>query len=457
MKRKQKISFTTKMIGALLAALIVSGLCIALREHVGVQSPLWQHINNIFFQDITQENGHEAIGLFFIVGKLFLNTVQIVLVPLVCTSIVLAMTHVKNTKTLAVISRKTLWAFFSLTTFALLLAASVGYTSYVLGLFTIDLHIPLTVEQTVTTNNPLLLIINVIPNNLLTAFGNNNAILSLVFISISLGLCINALGDKITVMRKLIVESNQIAMMFLTFVITKVGPFAIFSLLVKTFASYGLNYLQPAAIYVALVVPTLLVFLFIIMPLYVKVTTKLNPVIFLKKTMQISLFGFSTSSSAATLPLNTKVCNDDLGIDKDITAFVLPLGTAMNKTGTAITQVMATLFIAGVSGYSVTPITLLVIIVLVFITSISTPAIPGAGAIVLFTILSGVGMTNETALVVYSLILAINPPVEMLSTALNVVNDTVSALCVAKSENLVNEDIYSTNTERVRRDIKQAD
>jgi Na+/H+-dicarboxylate symporter len=457
MKQRQKISFTTKMIGALLAALIVSVLCIALREHVGVHSPLWQQLNNIFFQDITQENSHDAIGLFFIIGKLFLNTVQIVLVPLVCTSIVLAMTHVKHTKTLATISRKTLWAFFSLTVLALLLAASVGYTSYLCGAFTLDLHIPLTHEQTATTNNPLLLILNIIPNNLVLAFGNNNAILSLVFISVSLGLCINALGEKITVLKKLIVEINQIAMTFLTFVITKVGPFAIFALLVKTFASYGLDYLQPAAIYVTLVIPTLLVFLLIIMPLYVKATTKLHPLVFLKKTMQVAVFGFSTSSSAATLPLNTKVCNEHLGIDDDITAFVVPLGTAMNKTGTAITQVIATLFIAGVAGYTVSPVTLLVIIVLVFITSISTPAIPGAGAIVLFTILSGVGMTNETALVVYSLILAINPPVEMLSTALNVVNDTVSALAVAKSEGLVDEAIYYTGTEQVQQNIKQVD
>jgi len=443
MKQKKKMNFTTKMIGALLCAFIVSGICIMLRESLSVNHPLWQQINNLFFQDITKEHAGHAIGLFYLIGKLFLNSVQIVLVPLVCTSIILAICHIKNTKTLERISLKTLWTFVSLTALALSLAAAVGYTSYLLGAFHIDLERMITVQETTTSSNPLLLVLSIVPNNIFTALSNNNAILALVFISIAIGFCMNVLGDKIKILKKLIEEINQIAMTFLTFVITKIGPYAIFALLVQTFASYGLDYLQPASIYFAITIPTLLFFLIIIIPLYIKIRTNLSPIIFCKKTIQLALFAFSTSSSAASLPLNTQICNEQLGVDPDITAFVVPLGAAMNKTGTAITQVIATLFVAGVAGYAVTPLTLCVILLLVFITSISTPAIPGAGAIVLFTILNGVGFTNETALIVYSLILAINPPIEMLSTALNVVNDTASALCIAKSENLIDEASYN--------------
>jgi len=430
---------------------LVGGICIIIREYVGVNSPIWQHINNFFFQDITKDGGEHAIGLFYIFGQLFMNTVQLVLVPLVFTSIVSAMFHFQNTQMLERISRKTLWTFFSLTGIALILAATIGYTAYLFGAFTIDLHIAIPSAQPVNANNPLRILLTIIPPNLFTALSNNNGILALVFMSISVGLCINFLGDKITVFKQLISETNQMAMTFLTFVITKVGPYAIFALLVKTFASYGLEYLQPALVYVGISVPTLLFFLLIIMPCYAHLMTKLNPIIFFKKMMPIALFGFSTSSSAASLPLNTKVCTENLGISEDIAAFVIPLGAAMNKTGTAITQVIATLFVAGVAHYTVDPLTLGMIVILVFITSISTPAIPGAGALVLFTILNGVGFTNETALVVYSLILAINPPIEMLSTALNVVDDTLTAFCIAQREGLLDENMYNDTNKSTRK------
>ena len=106
----------------------------------------------------------------------------------------------------------------------------------------------------------------------------------------------------------------------------------------------------------------------------------------------------------------------------------------VNMDGTAIMQTIATLFIAGCAGYEVTFSSLLVIGVLAIVASIGTPAAPGAGAVVLFTILSGVGFTNEAALMAYTLILAINRPIEMLVTSLNVVGDTTVAMAVAKSE-----------------------
>ena len=159
----------------------------------------------------------------------------------------------------------------------------------------------------------------------------------------------------------------------------------------------------------------------------------------------VALFGFSTSSSAAALPLNMETTSQELGVDESVASFVLPLGMTVNMNGTAIMQVVATLFVAGCGGYDVTPFSLLVIMALALIASAGTPAAPGAGAIILFTILSGVGMTNDSALMAYSLILAINRPIEMLCTSLNVVGDSCTCLYVAKSENLLNEEVYNAN------------
>ena len=129
--------------------------------------------------------------------------------------------------------------------------------------------------------------------------------------------------------------------------------------------------------------------------------------------------------------------------DEKIASFVLPLGMTINMNGTAIMQVVATLFVAGCAGYDVTFGQLVVVALLVLIASVGTPAAPGAGAIILFTILSGLGYVNDSALLAYSLILAINRPIEMLLTALNVVGDSAASIYVAKSEGMLDETKYN--------------
>ena len=169
----------------------------------------------------------------------------------------------------------------------------------------------------------------------------------------------------------------------------------------------------------------------------------INPIKFVNKIGKVALFGFSTSSSAATLPLNTKTTVEELGVSEDIASFILPLGMTINMNGTAIMQVIAAIFIATSAGYDVTIGNIIVIGLLALIASIGTPAAPGAGAIILFTVLTGMGYQNDAAVLAYSLILAINRPIEMLVTSLNVVGDAATAVYVSKSENNLNEEIYN--------------
>ena len=230
---------------------------------------------------------------------------------------------------------------------------------------------------------------------------------------------------------------------FLNFVVDKFGPVAVFMLLTRTFATYGIDYLKPAAAYVLLTVSVLLVYLFIGYPLYIFLAARLNPFTFIRKILGVIVFGFSTSSSATTMPLNTETNTRDMGVDSQIASFVLPLGMTINMDGTAIMQVVAALFLAGVGRYEVTVVNLIVIMVLALIASIGTPAAPGAGAVILFTILSGMGFTGEAAMMGYALILAINRPIEMLVTSLNCVGDSVAAIVVAKSEGKLDENVYS--------------
>ena len=154
------------------------------------------------------------------------------------------------------------------------------------------------------------------------------------------------------------------------------------------------------------------------------------------------MFAFSTSSSAASLPLNTKTTIEKLGVDETTTSFVLPMGMTVKMNGTAIMQVLATLFIAGVAGYEITVFNLATISLLALLASIGTPAAPGSGAIILFTILTGMGYSNEIAVSAYAIILGINRPLEMLLTSLNVVGDSAVAVYVSKSEGKLDHDIY---------------
>lgn len=439
-------SLARRMVIALVLGIIAGFFFMWLRETLNItdNENIWNTINTLFFQDISVEGASNAIGLFYMIGQMFIRALQLIIIPMIFTSIALAIGTISDSRTLGRISFKTVSWFLLCYFFALLLAGAVGMFLYHNGLFNANIT-GLAISEGSVGSNPLLVILNAVPLNITAAFGDNTAVLAVVFLAVAVGLCMNVLGGKkANTLKKLFQEINDIVVVFLNFVVTKIGPFAIFVLLSRTFATYGINYLRPALMYVLTAVLLLFTYLFVGYSLLIRFGTKLNPLPFIKKISKVAMFGFSTSSSAATLPLNLKTTTTELGVDGKIASFVLPLGMTINMNGTAIMQVIATLFIAGCSGSHVTVPMLIMISVMAMLCSAGTPAAPGAGAIVLFTILSGVGFTNDAALLAYSLILAINRPIEMLVTSLNVVGDSCTCIYVAKTEGLLNEDLYSS-------------
>ena len=434
-----------KMVVALILGLAAGIGFIVLRENLmgNGNGHIWTSINNILFQDISQEGATSALGIFYIVGQLFVNSLQLVIVPMVFTSIALAMCKISDTKKLGRISYKTILGFLSTSVFALALAGVIGFIIKNLGLFTANVENVTAQAGVVSSRNPLLIIVQAIPNNILSAFSTNSSILAVVFVAVVLGLCINYLGDKVKVLKTLLEEVNSIITVFLSFIITKFGPVAIFVLITRTFAIYGVENLKPALVYVVTTLIALLLFLIFGYAIFIAIGARLNPIKFVKKIGKVALFGFSTSSSAATLPLNTKTTVEELGVSADIASFVLPLGMTINMNGTAIMQVIAAIFIATSAGYDVTIANIVVIALLALIASVGTPAAPGAGAIILFTVLTGMGYNNDAAILAYSLILAINRPIEMLVTSLNVVGDAATSVVVAKSEGMLEEEVYN--------------
>ena len=429
-----------QMLIAMVAGILVGLLFMALRE--SVSGNVWNTINNILFQDITASSS--AVGLFYIGGQLFIRALQLIIVPMVFSSVVMAISEISEASTLGRVSAKTIGWFMMTSCIALLIAGIIALFFFKAGMF--NVHIEGVAAGTGSTgSNPLNVILNIIPSNIGATMSVNNAVLGVVFIAVVVGLSMNVLGyGKESVIYRFCEEVSKIIVVFLNYAVKKFGPVAIFMLLCRTFATYGIDYLKPALMYCVLTVALLLAYLFIGYPLYIRLICKLNPFIFIKKIFKVIVFGFSTSSSAATLPLNLDTTTKELGVDRQIGSFVLPLGMTINMDGTAIMQVVATLFIAGCGGYDVSVFELVIIMVLALIASMGTPAAPGAGAVVLFTILSGVGITGEQAMIAYSLILAINRPIEMLVTSLNCVGDSLTSIAVAKSEGKLDEEIFNS-------------
>ena len=432
---------------SLVLALIVGTLFILLRESLiaNDKSSLWNIINNILFQDITTEEGKNAFGIFYILGQLFINCLQLIIIPMVFSSIALAMCHISDTKKLGRISSKTLLGFLTTSIFALATACVFGFTAYKLGFFNVHLSTNTTTSVTVSSgSNPLLVILNAVPNNITSVMSNNSMVLSIVFLAVVIGLCINALDEKILVLKNLLIDINNIISVFLGFIITKFSPIAVFVLITRTFAVYGIDHLKPALAYMLVVAIASIIFLVIAYPLFVYLLTRLNPITFMKKVAKVALLGFSAAASSAALSLNEKTTVDELGVDKDIASFVLPLGMTINMNGTAIMQVIAAIFIAASSGYNLTIQNVILIAILALIASIGTPSAPGSSSIILFTVLTGMGYNNEATLIAYSLIIAINRPIDMLITCLNVIGDSATAVVVANSENSLDKETYNS-------------
>lgn len=444
---KKQIPIAQKMIAALVGGIIVGLIFMMVRQNLlgNGGEATWKTINDLLFQDITSADGVKAIGIFYIIGQLFMKGLQAAIVPLVLVSLSLALCSISNSTKLGRIAGKTLLGFFAFYVVGAAIACAVAFIVKSMGLFNVTLVADgLGEANTIDAFNPLAVIVNAVPNNITSAFSTNNSILAVVFTAVVIGICMNALGEKAAALKKVFESANEIIQMYLNFLINKIGPVAIFCLVTRTFAIYGAEYLKPAAAYIIAAMATLLITCCVLYPIGIFVTTGLNPAKFLKKMAKVGVFGFSVNSSAATLPLNTKTCLDELGCSQEITSFVLPTGMTINMNGTTMMHMFAVTFIATAAGINVTPANMIVMALLSICAAAGTPAIPIAGTTMIFTVLSGMGWTTDICLLGYALVVAINRPVEMSLLPLNVIGDAAVNVIVNASEGQLDKNIYNS-------------
>ena len=444
---KKKSSVVRNMMIALVGGLIVGIAFLFLREQLtnSGHENVWNIINMLLFQDITAADGVASIGLFYIIGQLFMRGLQLAIVPLVLVSLSLAMCSISSSSKLGRIAGRTILGFISFYVVGAFFGGLVAYLVRNAGLF--DVTLPseaVTDAATIDAFNPLQTILEAVPSNITSAFSSNNSILAVVVVAIIIGLCMNALGEKTEPLKKVLESGSEVINYYLTFLINKVGPVAIFCLISRTFAVYGTEYLAPAAAYIVSAMITLFILVVTLYPIGIWITTGLNPIKFIKKIAKVGVLGFSTNSSAACLPLNMRTCINELGCSEEISSFVLPTGMTINMNGTTVMHMFATVFIATSAGINVTPANLVVVAFLSICAAMGCPAIPIAGTTLIVTILSGMGWTTDACMIAYALVVAINRPVEMALLPLNVIGDATVNVIVNKKEKELNEELYNS-------------
>ena len=445
-KKEKKNTIVRRMITAVIAGFVVGFLCLFLRESLSGNGNegIWNVIDAILFQDVTATDGIEGIGLFYIVGQLFMRGLQMAIVPLVLTSLSLAMCSLADPKRLGKIAGKTFLTYICFYVVAAALAGAAAYFVKSMGWFDVNLPNEMATEAvTMEGYNPLVKVVNAVPSNIFSAFSSNNEIIAVVVVAIILGLCMTFLGEKTEPLRKVIENLNDIIQLFLNFLIDKIGPVAIFCMITRTLAVYGIEYIRPTLVWIVTTIIVSLVLVSTIYPIGIFLTTRLNPIPFFKKTLKVGLFAAATNSSAATLPLNTKTCTEELGCTEEISSFVLPTGMTINMNGTTAMHMVAVTFIATAAGIDITPGTLAVAAFLSICTAMGTPAIPVAGTTMVYVVMSGLGMTSELCMIGYSLVLAMNYLPGMAVITLNVIGDAATNVIVNFKEGVLKKDIYN--------------
>jgi len=416
MSSEKKMSLTVKVL-----------LGMALGIIVGLVLNLTGLVHNTFVDT------YIVNGLFHVVGKMFVNALKMLVVPLVFFSLICGVCGIGDIRMLGRVGGKA-FALYMLTTAIAIATAILIAVSFGIGK---GMNIATTAEFAGKESPPLTqVLIDIIPKNPIASMANGD-MLPIIFFSILVGISMLMVGRK----AKSFIQGAEIAneiMMKMVTIIMSIAPYAVFALIAKAVATLGLGLLASLAGYVGVLVGSLMFHLFITLMAILFIFSRLSPVMFLKKIRNVQVFAFSTASSNATIPVTMKTVTDRFGVDNSVASFTVPFGATINMDGTAIMQGVATVFIAnvynvelGMSGY-------LTVILMSVLASIGTAGVPGVGLIMLSMVFTQVGLPVEGI----GLVLGVDRLMDMIRTAVNVSGDAAVSCIVAKSENKLDTDVY---------------
>lgn len=375
-------------------------------------------------------------------GQLFIRLLQLIAIPLVFISLVKGVTGLKDISKFSRIGGKTVGIYLCTTVVAVLLGLTLGLIvkpgklvnqeqvahlqeSY----HTLAEEKRVIAEQT-QSQGPLAFLNDIVPNNIVSATSDNSKMLQVIFFAIFFGIAILSLPpEKTRPVITLFEGLNDVILKMVDYIIL-FAPWGVTALMAGLVTDFNgdASIFSALAVYALTVVGAMFILLIVFYPLLVHTFTHLHLKDFIRALYPVQLFAFTTSSSAATLPLTMETVENKLGVSKEVSSFVLPVGVTINMDGTSCYQSIAILFIAQVLGIDLSLSELVTIVAMTVLSSIGTPGIPGGSYVILTMVLTSVGIPAEGL----ALILGIDRPLDMLRTAVNVTGDATVSTIVNK-------------------------
>ena len=372
-------------------------------------------------------------GFFHIGGEIFIASLKMLVVPLVFVSLVCGTCSLSDTSALGRLGGKTIALYLITTAIAISLAI---FAALVIGP---GEGVQMQSDASFNPNQaPALsqVFINIFPSNPIESMAKGNMLQIIVF-AVLFGLAMamsGKAGERLTVVFN---DLSDVIMKLVT-LLMNLAPYGVFFLMAKLFTTLGFETIVSLSKYFGVVMFVLIFHGIISYSLILKALSGLNPVTFLRKMQDAALFGFSTSSSNATMPITMETVTKKLGVKNSVASFTVPLGATINMDGTAIMQGVATVFIAQVFAVDLTLSDYLMVVLTATLASIGTAGVPGVGLIMLAMVLQQVGLPVEGI----ALIIGVDRLLDMTRTAVNVTGDAMVSCIVGKSEKAFDQQVF---------------
>jgi len=384
-------------------------------------------------------------------GTIFINMLKMIAVPLVLISLVNGISGLKDIAQLSSMGGKTIGFYLITTVLAVTIGLLVVNVIKPGKSFSEEVRNEMVIQneakvksteaqaQAQKDSGPLQFLVDMVPANIFYASGDNRNMLQVIFFALLFGIALIIAPDasKTQSVKDFFDGANEVILKMVD-IIMYFAPIGVFALLGNIMVELAgedpaaaLEILKGLAIYSLTVLLGLALMVFLIYPLILKLLAGFSYREFFKGIAPAQLLAFSTSSSAATLPLTMERCEEKLGVSNKVASFVLPLGATINMDGTSCYQAVAAVFIAQVYGMDLDLSAQLTIVLTATLASIGSAAVPGAGIIMLAIVLGSVGVPLEGI----SLIFAVDRPLDMCRTVVNVTGDATVATTVAYTEN----------------------
>jgi Na+/H+-dicarboxylate symporter len=378
-------------------------------------------------------DGYLVGGVFDVIGRIFVASLKMLVVPLVFVSLICGASALGNNARMGRIALRTLSLYLLTTALAVCLALTVALT--------VDPGegIDLPGEANFVPNDPPSIgdvIVNMVPSNPVHAMAEGEMLQVIVF-ALLIGFAITRAGEA----GQRVVgffQDFEVIIMKMVSVLMLLAPYGIFALLAKLFSQLGVSAIVDLGKYFFTVFSVLVFHGLVMYSLLLKSLVGLPPSMLLYKMRSVWAFAFSTSSSAATIPITLRAVEKRLGVKPTVAGFTIPLGATINMDGTAIMQGVATVFIAQVYGVDLSLGDLAAVVLTATMASIGAAGVPGVGLITLALVLEQVGLPVEGI----AMIIGVDRLLDMVRTAVNVTGDATVALIVGELEGQVDKTVF---------------